>query len=121
MVPEFAAKYGISWAGKCGGPASSEDARAADRLLAALNLHAGRFVFSGLFRHQQLTLQRRVQRKSRINGSVAKEISGLTRRSRIAGKRNPLFCLVLDPVINGNTTVQSQYKSMLRMMVGQST
>jgi hypothetical protein len=37
-------------------------------------------------------------------GSTGKEIPGLTRRSGIAGKRNPLFCLVLGPVINGNTT-----------------
>jgi hypothetical protein len=104
MIPDFAAISGISWAGKYGGPASSEDARAADRLLAAINLHPGRVVFSGLFRHRRLTLHQRVQPKSHVNGSAAKEIPGLTRRSGIADNRNPLFCLVLDPVINGNTT-----------------
>jgi hypothetical protein len=104
MIPEFAAKSGILWAGKYGGPASSEDAKDGDRLLAVIDLHPVPVVFGGPFRHRRLTLQQRAQPESHINGSVAKEIPGLARRSGIAGKRNPLFCLVLDPVINGNTT-----------------
>jgi integrase len=49
-------------------------------------------------------LQQRAQPKSCFYGSASKEISELTRQSGITGKRNPLFYLVLGPVINGNTT-----------------
>jgi hypothetical protein len=76
-------------------------------ILAALRQPAfdrSRVLLGRLIRHWRLTLQQRAQPKSRFYGSVSKEISELTRQSGITDKRNPLFYLVLGPVINGNTT-----------------
>jgi hypothetical protein len=49
-------------------------------------------------------LQQRAQPKSYFNGTAGKEIPELIRWSGITGKRDALFCLTLDPVINDNTT-----------------
>lgn len=66
---------------------------------------SGQGIFHGTVRDRRSTLQQHAQAKSRIYGNVSWEIPGLTRWSRINGKRNPLFCLIPGPVINGNTTV----------------
>jgi len=60
--------------------------------------------FPRAVQHRRSTLQQRARPNSDFYGNAGKEIPGLTRRSGINGKRNSLFCLILGPVINGNTT-----------------
>lgn len=59
----------------------------------------------------------RTQSKSGLYGNAREEIPGLTRWSRINGKRNSLFCLILGPVINGNTTHRPKSQGTAAPMV----